>query len=245
MIEGWLREAVKACGLPSSPTLGDLRDQVRMSLPLTLVKRPRLTCGLARDWLDSMGRAHGGLPRTDRRLHGCMVAHGGGGILFYDSQDDELQQRFTLAHEVAHFVLDHHLPRARALRSFGETILPVLDGKRPPAPHESLFLMLERIPTGVQVRRMERNDSGEPCTGREMEAELHADRLAFELLAPAREALPLLRRASRQEAAAELASRFGLPEREARAYARLLMAREPARRSFFVNLVPVEECSHE
>jgi hypothetical protein len=209
------------------------------------VDMSRLTCGMARDWLDSQGRAHGGLPRTGRRLHGCMVAHGGKGFLFYDNQDDEQQQRFTLAHEVAHFVLDHLQPRARALRSFGQGILPVLDGKRSPIPHESLFLMLERIPTGVQVRRMERNDSGEPCTGREMEAELLADRLAFELLAPASEALPLLRRSSRQEAAAELASRFGLPKREARAYARLLLAREPARRPFFLNLVPVEECSHE
>ncbi|HYO53212.1 ImmA/IrrE family metallo-endopeptidase [Archangium sp.] len=241
MIEGWLQEAVKACGLPSSPTLHDLLRVIGVSLPISLEPTPRLTSGHVRDWMDSRGRAHSALPGTSRRLHGCMVALAGKGVLFYDSADEENQQRFTLAHEVAHFVLDHHLLRARALRVFGRDILPVLNGQRAPTPHESLFLVLERIPFGVQVRLMERNASGDPCTGRAMEAELRADRLAFELLAPAREVLPLLRRSSRQEAEAELISRFGLPKEEARSYARLLLAREPARRPFFLDFAPVEE----
>jgi Zn-dependent peptidase ImmA (M78 family) len=170
-----------------------------------------------------------------------MVADRGRGFLFYDSLDSEPQQRFTLAHEVAHFVLDHRLPRARALRAFGQDILPVLDGQSAPSAHQSLLLMLERISIGVQVRLMERNDSGEPCTGKAMEVEQRADRLAFELLAPAREVLPLLRSSSRLEVEAELVSRFGLPAREARSYARLLLAREPARRPFFLDFAPVEE----
>jgi Zn-dependent protease with chaperone function len=173
-----------------------------------------------------------------------MVADRGWGVLFYDSQDPEPQQRFTLAHEVAHFVLEHSLPRARARRAFGQDILPVLDRQRAPSAHESLFLMLERIPFGVQVRLMERNDSNEPCTAKAMEAEHRADRLAFELLAPAREVLPLLRRLSRQEVEAELISRFELPRREARSYVRCLLAQAPARRPFFLNLVPMEERSH-
>lgn len=243
MTEGWLQEAVKACRLPSSPSLDELLRKVSLFHPLSLVDVPRLTCGLARDWLDAKERAHGGLPRTSRRLHGCMVADRGWGFLFYDSQDPAQQQRFTLAHEVAHFVLEHRLPRARALRAFGQGILPVLDGQRAPSAHESLFLMLKRIPLGVQVRLMDRNDSGEPCTANAMEAEQRADRLAFELLAPAREVLPLLNHSSKEAAEAELCSRFGLPKREARSYTRLL-AREPARRPFFLDLVPVEERSH-
>ncbi len=241
MTEGWLQEAVKACRLPSTPSLQELLKTVGVALPISLEPTPRLKCDHVRDWLDSRGRAHGGLPGTSRRLHGCMVALAGKGVLFYDSADEEHQQRFTLAHEVAHFVLDHHLLRARALRAFGPDILPVLDRQRAPTPHESLFLVLERIPFGVQVRLMERNASGDPCTGKAMEAELRADRLAFELLAPAREVLPLLRRSSRQEAEAELVSRFGLPKEEARCYARLLLAQESARRPFFLNFAPMEE----
>jgi hypothetical protein len=169
-----------------------------------------------------------------------MVAHAGKGFLFYDSQDEVHQQRFTLAHEVAHFVLDHQLPRARALRAFGRDILPVLNGKRAPTPDESLFLMFERIPFGVQVRLMERDASGDPCTGWAKEMEQRADRLAFEILAPAQEVLPLVRRSTRQEAEAELVSHFGLPQQEARSYVRLLLAREPARRPFFLDFALME-----
>jgi len=241
MTEGWLQEAVKACGLPSSPSLRDLFDMIGMSLPITLEGLPRLTCGMVRDQLDAMGRAHGGLARTNRRLHGCLVAQAGKGLLFYDSQDAAHQQRFTLAHEVAHFVLDHQLPRRHALRAFGQDILPVLSGKREPTPDESLYLMLERIPFGVQVRLMERDASGNLCTGRAKDMEQRADRLAFELLAPAREVLPLVRHSCRQEVEAELVSRFGLPQKEARSYARFLLAHEPARSPFFLDVSPEEE----
>ncbi|WNG55037.1 ImmA/IrrE family metallo-endopeptidase [Archangium gephyra] len=241
MSETWLQEAVDACRLPSSPSLSELSEKISMVLPIRLVAMPGLTCAMARDWLDSKQRAHGGLPRKDRRLHGCMVAHAGKGILFYDEQDKELQQRFTLVHEVAHFVLDHHLSRVRAFRNLGEEIRPALDGTTTRAPHESLFLTLQRIPFGVQVRFIDRNASGDPCTGKAMESELRADRLTYELLAPARDALPLVRDLGRQEAECEMASRFGLPMREARAYVRLLLAREPARRPFFLKFTPTEE----
>ncbi|HYO69302.1 MAG TPA: ImmA/IrrE family metallo-endopeptidase [Archangium sp.] len=241
MTETWLQEAVDACRLPSSPSLSELLEKIRMVLPIGLVAMPGLTCGMAREWLDSKGRAHGGLPRTSRRLHGCMVAHAGKGVLFYDDQDDALQQRFTLVHEVAHFVLDHHLPRDHALRTLGEEIRPALNGTHARAPHQALFLTLQRIPSGVQVRFIERNASGDPCTGKAMESELRADRLTYELLAPAREALPLVRNLGQQEAERELASRFGLPMREARAYVRLLLARQPSRRPFFLKLAPTEE----
>lgn len=244
MTEGWLQEAVKACRLPSVPSLELLLKRVGVLLPLLLEAQPGLTSGHVRLWLMKNRRAHGALPGKSRRLHGCMVAHAGKGVLFYDSADDENQQRFTLVHELAHFVLDHQLPRARAVRVFGRDILPVLDGRSVPSPHESLFSVLERIPLGVQVRLMERNASGDPCTGRAMEAELRADRLAFELLAPEEEVLPLLRNASREEAGAELVSRFGFPEREARAYVRLLWTREPSRRPFFLKAVPMEEPQH-
>lgn len=241
MSETWLREAVEACRLPSSPSLSELPGKISMALPIGLVAIPGLTCAMARDWLDSKQRAHGGLPRTNRRLHGCMVAHAGKGVLFYDPRDDALQQRFTLVHEVAHFVLDHHLPRSHALSTLGKEILPALNGTSARAPHQSLYLTLKRIPLSVQFRFIERNASGDPSTGKAMESELRADRLTYELLAPERDALPLVRELGREEAERELASRFGLPMREARAYVRLLLAREPARRPFFLKLTPTEE----
>jgi hypothetical protein len=244
MTEGWLQDAVKACHLPRSPSLEDVLAGARVRLRLVPKAEPRLTSDHVKNWLKSRGRAHRSLPRKSRRLHGCMVAQAGQGVLFYDRDDDENQRRFTLVHEVAHFVLDHLLLRARARRVFGDDILPVLDGLRDPTPHEALFSVLERIPFGVQVRLMERTASGDPCTGKAMESELRADRLAFELLAPAEEALPLVRRLSRQAAEAELVSRFGLPPKESCSYVRWLLAREPARRPFFLQFAPMEERSY-
>jgi len=244
MTESWLQEAVKACRLPSAPSLPVLLKTVGVSLPLSLQPQSRLTSDHVRDWLVSRERAHGALPTTSRRLHGCMVALAGKGVLFYDDADPENQQRFTLVHEVAHFMLDHHLLRARSLRVFGRDILPVLDGQRAPTPQEALSAVFERIPFGVQVRFMERSALGDPCTGRAMEAERRADRLAFELLAPAKEVLPLLGCSSRPEVEAELVSRFGFPAKEARAYTRLLLAQQPARRPFFLESVPGEGQLH-
>ncbi|WP_395832245.1 ImmA/IrrE family metallo-endopeptidase [Archangium violaceum] len=204
-----------------------------MSLPITLVDLPGLTSERVRDWLSSRGHVHSGLPVKNRRLHGCMVARAGKGVLFYDSEDDKAEQRFTLAHEVAHFVLDHLLPRARAVRAFGRSILPVLDGQRAPSPEQAVFSVFERVSLGMNVRLMDRSTSGAICTGKAVEAEQRADRLAFELLAPECSVLPLLQSVPEKDVAAELASRFGLPLREAGSYARLLIARGRTRRPLF------------
>ncbi|MFL5355440.1 ImmA/IrrE family metallo-endopeptidase [Archangium sp.] len=241
MTRRWLEEAVAACGL--SPPLSfprNLAAEVGRALPVSLVYLPGLTCGRVRNWLARKGVKHH-VSDDDRPLHGCLVARAGKGFLFIDEGDDTNEQRFTLAHEVSHFVLDHLLLRARARRTLGRDFLPVLEGQRDPTPHETLVSVFHRVSVGVQVRLMERNASGDPCSGKAMEAEFHADRLAFELLAPVEEALPLVRRFSRREAEAELASRFGLPLKESRSYVRWLLAQEPARRPFFLKFAPMEE----
>lgn len=233
MSEGWLQEAVKDCGLSASTVFPrDLAEDIPLVLPLTVVPLPDLTPRKGLVWLVSHRRAHGGLVETDDRKHGFTVAHAGVGVLFLNSEDPPDEQRFTLAHEVAHFVLDHLQPRSRALRARGESIRPVLDGRQEPTVEERLFSMLERIPYRTQANFMDRNDRGGPRTGQVMESEQRADRLAFELLAPRRELLPLLDQAGRKELEAELVSRFGLPAMEARTYARWLVLERPSRRPF-------------
>lgn len=241
MSEGWLREAVKDCGLPASTGFPrDLAEDIPLALPLTVVPLPGLTPRKGLQWLVSHGLAHGGLVATDNRKHGFTVAHAGKGVLFLNSEDPPDEQRFTLAHEVAHFVLDHHQPRSRALRARGARILPVLDGKQEPTVAEQLFSVLERMPYRTQANFMDRSDKGEPRRGEVMEAEQRADRLAFELLAPRQELLPLLGQAGRRVLEAELVSRFGLPVTGARTYARWLLLERPSRRPF-LTCVPDEE----
>jgi hypothetical protein len=221
-----LEEAVAACRLPPPPAFPrDLATEAELWLPVSLVSLPGLTSDDVRDWLAKEGIGH---PVSARRraLHGCMVARAGRAALFHDRQDSEDEQRFTLAHEVAHFVLEHLLPRAQALRVFGEGIRPVLDGVRRPRPEEALSSALDQVPLGVQVKLMDRGPSGVIHTGHVAEAERRADRLAFELLAPVALARPVLKDAPGAEGEARLASRFGLPREQARTYARTLLRRE-------------------
>lgn len=242
MSEGWLQEAVKDCGLPASAVFPrDLAEDIPLMLPLTVVPLPGLTPRKGFEWLVSHKRAHGRLKATDKLKHGFTVAHAGVGVLFLNSADPPEEQRFTLAHEVAHFVLDHLQPRSRALRARGVSILPVLDGRQEPTVSEELFSVLERIPYRAQTNFMDRNDKGRPRRGQVMEAEQRADRLAFELLAPRQELLPLLNHAGRKELESELISRFGLPAAEARTYAWWLLLERPSRRPFLTCVPDAEE----
>ena len=241
MNEGWLQEAVKDCGLPASAVFPrDLAEDIPLALPLTVVPLPGLTPRKGREWLVSHKRADGGLVPTNDLKHGFTVAHAGAGVLFLNSEDPPEEQRFTLAHEVAHFVLDHLQPRRQAERAWGRSIRPVLDGEQEPSVAEQLSSAFERIPFRTRANFMDRNDRGKPRTGLVMESEQRADRLAFELLAPRRELLSLLHHAGREELEAVLISRFGLPATEAPTYAWWLLSERPSRRPF-LTCVPNEE----
>lgn len=221
----WLEEAVAACGLPPCPKFPRrLAEEVLLSLPVTLVPLAHLTSEDVRAWLARRG-VHHRVADIHRSIHGCMVAWAERGVIFYDTADGENQQRFTLAHEVSHFVLDHLLPRTRALQAFGREILPVLDGRRDPTPEECLSSVLDQIPIGLQVKLMDRGPSNSTCAGRVAKSEQRADCLALELLAPAEHVLGELRGAP-GDGVARVASRFGLPPEVARMYVGRLLRRQ-------------------
>jgi len=239
----WLEEAVEACGLPPHPAFPrDLAGDVVLTPRLCLAPVPLadLTSDDVQSWL-SQREMPNVVTGPNRPLHGCLVAQAGAGFLLFDSQDDESEQRFTLAHEVSHFVLEHLVPRAQALSAFGKAILPVLDGERPPTKEESLSFVLDRVPLGTQVRLMDRGPSGCIWRGKVAEVERRADRLALELLAPATLALTLLKGVSKDLAEAQLASRFGLPTDVARMYARMLLCLEETPRAFIQDLFGKDE----
>lgn len=235
----WLRDAVLASALPEAVAFPrSLADDIHLSLPLSVEPISRLSTHGIRTWLRALGIRHD--VAADRRLHGCLVANAGAGVVFVDSEDDAAEQRFTLAHEASHFVLDHQIPRQRALRAFGESILPVLDGERPPTPEEALSAVLDRVPIGLQVHLMGRDARGGIADWSVEESEQRADLLALELLAPAKAASRELRlalgtgsddlRSHAEEGTEVLARHFGLPPRVARSYCDLLASRNRRRR---------------
>lgn len=154
------------------------------------------------------------LDEPDRRLRGCLVASRGVGFAFLDPADDPAERRFTLAHEIAHFLRDYWHPRSVVERRLGHEALAALDGVRPPTADERLRAVLRTAPVGPFTHLMARDDAA-PATDAEREAEAAADRLAFELLAP-------LPEVGTSPSPAALVERFGLPAGPAAQYAELL-----------------------
>lgn len=187
MIEGWLQQITKDFWY----TLGGelpyprmLKPTVSRSFPLSIIALPNLTVSQVENWFMHLHIPFRFLCQ-DRSLCGCIVAVKGRGLIFVDSLDSDDEQRYTIAHEVSHFLLDYLHPRREALQLFGETIRPVLDGERPPTSMERLDALLGGIQLGTYFDLMPRSTQGTFDQGYILRAEKKADRLALELLAPA------------------------------------------------------------
>lgn len=206
----------------------DFESAIAWSVPLFIVRVPRLCVHDIESYLRQR-QLPAVIGVTDRPLHGCVIAIRGKGLIFVDGGDGAHELRFTMAHEVAHFLLDYQLPRQRAIERFGPQIEEVLDGLRPPTPEERVDGLLANTPIGLFAHFMHRV-GGDVAAADILEAESNADLLAFELLAPEVEvwgAVPKnfskrtfnARRASIQRL---LIRRFGLPRNAAARYSAIL-----------------------
>jgi hypothetical protein len=156
----------------------------------------------------------------DRPLRGCLGVDRGAGFILVEAADPPAERRFSLAHELAHFLRDYDEPRRKAAARLGPKVLEALDGRRPPTADERLAGILRSAAVGCHTHLLHRDDRGRPATPAEAEAEEAADRLAFELLAPFEAvAVPA---AGPAPLAARLVSDFGLPDSRAADYAALL-----------------------
>ena len=205
----------------------DLMGTVPLVLPLTVAVVPALTLGRIERWLAERGSPYC-IPCTDRRLHGCLIAYGGCGIVFVDGADSADERRFTLAHEVAHFLLDYLHPRQAVVTTLGEGITAVLDGHRPPSRAERIDAVLACCSIGVHFHLLGRGVSQSSSI---LVAEDRADRLACELLAPETAVIHHVgcTMSDEEELTLVLRGSFGLPAPKAIAYAtRLFQSRCPA-----------------
>jgi hypothetical protein len=107
-----------------------IRRAVARSQPISVVTLSALHVAKAEEWLRRQGIAID-IDVVNRPLRACLVAHAGAGIIFVDGADAENEQRFSIAHELAHFLADYLAPRHAATARLGEDILEVLDGARP------------------------------------------------------------------------------------------------------------------
>ena len=214
----------------------DLRIPIANSLPLAVVSMPALRLTGVDLWMRKQGVICG-IGVGDRRLRACLVARYGQGIIFLDGSDPEDEQRFSVAHELAHFLRDYLALRRLASERLGEEVLEVLDGDRPPRHEERVHALLARVQIGFHVHLMNRSPEGNIVSDAIEEAERGADRLALELLAPSAEVLREARQCPperRREALIRpLVEVYGLPDTLAAYYA-LLLTPKPAKGASFV-----------
>ena len=207
-----------------------LEEAVLWALPLAVLKLSRLWVADVEDWLANRGIEFR-LAVPNRSLRGCLVAHAGKGIVLLDGTDPEDEQRFSLAHESAHFMVDYLEPRQKALTAMNESIVEVLDGLRPATREERINALLTGQTIGVHTHLMDREPDGRIGCRDTAGAEGRADRLALELLAPASEVRRRLARGAGPQASYDervrrtlglLAGTFGVPLPVADDYARWL-----------------------
>jgi len=191
MTEGWLTHATEHVWNEIGGEIAypiDLSSVISRSFPLCVVMLPQLKVSRVESWFQQQGIPFCFLCQ-DRSLCGCIIAVRGTCFIFADSSDPDDERRYTIAHEVAHFLLDYLYPRLKVLRIFGESILPVLDGERTPTKTETLDAWLSSIKFGTYTDLMPRSSTGAIDQAYILPAEEQADRLALELLAPAEQIL--------------------------------------------------------
>lgn len=154
----------------------------------------------------------------ERALHGCLLVGRNGAAIFVEKNDGKLEKRFTIAHEVAHFILEIQRFQERAARKLGPDFIDVLQGIREATPAERVDAWLHNVRADTFVHFMDRTPSGGYGCVRIRDAECNADDLAVEILAPRLEltdALSSLGRTGFSESinmAQRIAvQRFGLP----------------------------------
>jgi hypothetical protein len=200
----------------------DLRDVIS-GVSLSVVAMKGVSVTRVRQWFE-----HIEIPlllnEPDRELRACLVAWADVGFAFVDSRDEPAEQAFSLAHELGHFLRDYLQPRQRVVERIGASAVEVLDCRRPPTPDERLHAVLRNVPLGPLTHLLRRDESGRPLTPIEREAEDAADRLAFELLAPASEIGAV---SDRETLIERLVRDFGLPLNPATRYAALVIPAAP------------------
>ncbi len=199
---------------------------VSMALPITIAKLPKLGALSAEQWFANRGtRVCWG--QRDRPLRAVLFATDGDGFILLDGTDSPEEQRYSLAHETAHFLVEYQQPRARVVAALGRDVVDVLDGRRRATHAEAIDGVLAGVDVGPHLHAMARGVDGIDA-GEIAESEQRADALALELLAPrdlATDLLCALGTSRDLVAAAEQCSMaFGLPRDISMRYVRKLRA---------------------
>jgi len=193
-----------------------IEQAVALKLPVMLVKLPDVTVRSVGAWLREHKHSCA-FPTYENNLMGCLYAFKGFGYIFVCGSDEVEEQRFTVSHDTAHFIIDYWIPRCRVLEALGSSITAVLDGERLPRMEERASAILARVRLGAHwhlLPRRGREPGDDPHVAR---AEDRADELGLELVAPKRHVVQMVKGESAKGIAdigthcRSLGAFFGLP----------------------------------
>jgi hypothetical protein len=219
-----LADDVRARAPRHSKRLMDVEALVAWAAPLAVVVLPELNLSAAHGWLHERGVALG-FGNRDRPLRGLLLAWRGSGVIFVDGSIATPDRRFTVAHELGHFLLDYLEPRTQVLRTAPE-LVEVLDGHRNATTQDRARAVLEGLQLGVHAHLLDRDPHGGVAWDVEQGEDL-SSRFALELLSPWEAVRAALRRLPEgtgweeriEDATRILEERFHLPADAARARA--------------------------
>jgi hypothetical protein len=194
----------------------NIEQALALKLPVTVVKLSVVTVRTIGHWLRQHHRCPT-FPSYRRDLMGCLYADGGQGFIFVCGADEPEEQRFTIAHDAAHFLADYWLPRLRILDALGPSVADVLDGRRAPQAKERAAAILERVRLGPYWHLLPRRSVPPDDDERIAPVEDRADELGLELVAPRQRVLQVLhgipdsRQIKAKDVCDGLGTLFGLP----------------------------------
>lgn len=194
----------------------NIEQAIALKLPVTVVKLPIVTIRTIARWLQRHNRKPV-FPAYRRDLMGCLYADGGHGFIFVCGADEPEEQRLTLAHDIAHFLVDYWWPRLLVIDAMGPAIIEVLDGHRLAKPSERASAILARVRLGPHWHLLPRHGADPDGDVHIACVEDRADDLGRELVAPRScvlqvlRALPPRHRADPDAACRAMGAFFGLP----------------------------------
>ncbi|ASS49912.1 MAG: hypothetical protein A3D31_10055 [Candidatus Fluviicola riflensis] len=162
----------------------DISSAVDDVLPVNVVHLQQLSWKVIECWLKNLGVNDIEIEVNDRELHGVIMIREGFGFIFVNADDGTIQQRFTIAHEVSHFLLDYQMPREQAMLAIGTEIEDVLNGKAEATRFQQVKALIKGISIQPYTHLIEKSGDGSFLNWMNYTSENEADYLALELLAP-------------------------------------------------------------
>ncbi|MXV14343.1 ImmA/IrrE family metallo-endopeptidase [Hufsiella ginkgonis] len=162
----------------------DLSGAISLMFPIDIVQLSQLSTDKIKQWLKQRN-VQIDTEVNDRPVHGFVIFYRGAGFIFSDGGDDERERRYTIAHEISHFILDYKIPREKIINKLGASISDVIDGIRPPTDEEIVKGIVHGLNVKPFTHLLEKKGDGSFLNSDVYNSENAADELAIELIAPA------------------------------------------------------------